>query len=133
MSLLSTDEHPKRTGSALPRLVAGLVILGALGAGGFLLLRGPGGESDPPTRDAAESSATPAPRYGSLRVTADGRVRGCLFGNQEVDLKGALRSGGDDSALLELLRAAVCAKPQRHAIGSPEFAAPNRRMHGIGG
>jgi cyclic pyranopterin phosphate synthase len=73
------------------------------------------------------------PECNRLRVTADGRVRGCLFGNQEVDLKGVLRSGDDDSALLELLRAAVGAKPQRHAIGSPEFAVPNRRMHRIGG
>ena len=30
-------------------------------------------------------------------------------------------------------RAAVCAKPEKHAIGSPQFKAPNRRMQGIGG
>ena len=73
------------------------------------------------------------PECNRLRVTADGRVRGCLFGNQEIDLKAALRGGGDDDALIELLRAAVCAKPEKHAIGSPRFKTPNRRMHGIGG
>ncbi|MCM2265714.1 MAG: GTP 3',8-cyclase MoaA [Desulfuromonadales bacterium] len=73
------------------------------------------------------------PECNRLRVTADGRVRGCLFGNQEIDLKLVLRGGGDDAALVELLRAAICAKPEKHAIGSPEFTAPNRRMQGIGG
>ncbi|NJC87292.1 MAG: GTP 3',8-cyclase MoaA [Desulfuromonas sp.] len=73
------------------------------------------------------------PECNRLRITADGRVRGCLFGNQEIDLKLVLRGGGDDAALVELLRAAICAKPEKHAIGSPEFTAPNRRMQGIGG
>jgi cyclic pyranopterin phosphate synthase len=73
------------------------------------------------------------PECNRLRVTADGRVRGCLFGNQEFDLKPLLRSGGDEAALTGMLRAAVCAKPERHAIGSATFQTPNRRMHGIGG
>ena len=73
------------------------------------------------------------PECNRLRVTADGRVRGCLFGNQEIDLKAVLRGGGDDAALMERLCAAVGAKPERHAIGSPEFKPPSRRMHGIGG
>jgi cyclic pyranopterin phosphate synthase len=73
------------------------------------------------------------PECNRLRVTADGRVRGCLFGNQEIDLKPALRGSGDAATLEALLRAAVCAKPEKHAIGSPQFKAPNRRMHGIGG
>lgn len=72
------------------------------------------------------------PECNRLRVTADGRVRGCLFGNQEFDLKPILR-GGDPAALAETLRSAVCAKPERHAIGLPTFTAPSRRMHGIGG
>ncbi|TLM64968.1 MAG: GTP 3',8-cyclase MoaA [Deltaproteobacteria bacterium] len=73
------------------------------------------------------------PECNRLRVTADGRVRGCLFGNQEVDLKPVLRGDGSDEALVALLQAAVCAKPERHVIGTPEFKAPSRRMHGIGG
>jgi cyclic pyranopterin phosphate synthase len=73
------------------------------------------------------------PECNRLRVTADGRVRGCLFGNQEIDLKPVLRSGSEAAGLTELLRAAICAKPEKHAIGSPQFTTPNRRMQGIGG
>lgn len=73
------------------------------------------------------------PECNRLRVTADGRVRGCLFGNQEIDLKPVLRSGSGAEALAGQLRAAICAKPEKHAIGSPRFTAPNRRMQGIGG
>ena len=68
-----------------------------------------------------------------LRVMADGRVRGCLFDNQETDLKSVLRGGGDDKALEELLLAAACAKPEKHQIKAEDFLSPNRRMHGIGG
>jgi cyclic pyranopterin phosphate synthase len=68
-----------------------------------------------------------------LRVMADGRVRGCLFDNQETDLRPALRDGIDGHALEQLLLAAACAKPEKHQINAAEFATPNRRMHGIGG
>ncbi|MDT8441341.1 MAG: GTP 3',8-cyclase MoaA [Desulfuromonadales bacterium] len=68
-----------------------------------------------------------------LRVTADGRVRGCLFDNHEIDLKAVLRHGGDDTALEELLGRAISGKPERHCIGSEAFRQPSRRMHGIGG
>jgi cyclic pyranopterin phosphate synthase len=68
-----------------------------------------------------------------LRVMADGRVRGCLFDNEETDLKAVLRGGGDDAALEKLLIAVACAKPEKHQINQEEFLSPNRRMHGIGG
>ena len=68
-----------------------------------------------------------------LRVMADGRVRGCLFDNEETDLKTVLRDGSDDQALEELLVAAACAKPEKHKINGKDFMAPSRRMHGIGG
>jgi cyclic pyranopterin phosphate synthase len=68
-----------------------------------------------------------------LRVMADGRVRGCLFDNEELDLKQVLREDYDDKALEELLLQAACAKPEKHKINAKEFMAPNRRMHGIGG
>ena len=73
------------------------------------------------------------PECNRLRVTADGRVRGCLFGNQEIDLKTVLRGAGDDQALADLLCKAVGTKPEKHVIGAPGFKTPNRRMHGIGG
>ena len=64
---------------------------------------------------------------------ADGRIRGCLFDNQETDLKPILREGGDDQALEDLLLTAACGKPEKHQINGKDFTAPNRRMHGIGG
>lgn len=68
-----------------------------------------------------------------LRVMADGRVRGCLFDNEETDLKTVLRDGSGDHVLEELLLAAACAKPEKHKINGKDFMPPNRRMHGIGG
>lgn len=70
MSLFSTEERPKTSGSGLPRVLATLLVLGALGGGAFLLLRSSGGEA--PAGNASSSpAATPTPRTGSLRITAD--------------------------------------------------------------
>lgn len=68
-----------------------------------------------------------------MRITADGRIRPCLFSNQELDLRDALRSTSSDKALERLLRNAACIKPQRHHIGEVDFQKGLRRMHGIGG
>jgi len=67
-----------------------------------------------------------------LRVTADGRIRPCLFSEGEIDLKPALRSTVD-ARLEEVLAEAVGAKPERLRIGSAEFQPGHRRMQGIGG
>ncbi|PLX96391.1 MAG: GTP 3',8-cyclase MoaA [Desulfuromonas sp.] len=68
-----------------------------------------------------------------LRVTADGRVRPCLFSNDEVLLRQSLREGADSDRLQKLLAATVSAKPERHRIGEEDFTPGNRPMHGIGG
>jgi cyclic pyranopterin phosphate synthase len=68
-----------------------------------------------------------------LRVTADGRVRPCLFSDDEVDLKQALRIANSDQALEELIAVATGAKPEKHQIGAADFRPGERRMHGIGG
>jgi len=68
-----------------------------------------------------------------LRIMADGRIRGCLFDNEETDLKSLIRSGCSEQALEEKLLAAACAKPEKHQINAEDFLSPNRRMHGIGG
>lgn len=68
-----------------------------------------------------------------MRITADGRIRPCLFSNQELDLRDALRATSSDKALERLLRSAACIKPQRHHIGEVDFQKGRRRMHGIGG
>lgn len=68
-----------------------------------------------------------------IRLTADGKIRTCLFSVHEHDLKRAVRSGASDSDLLEQLRAIVWQKEDRHHIGETEFVPPSRSMSCIGG
>ena len=68
-----------------------------------------------------------------LRVTADGRVRPCLFSGAELDLRQMLRSGASDGELEAQLRQAVGAKPAGHRIGAEDFVPGVRRMQEIGG
>ena len=68
-----------------------------------------------------------------LRVTADGRIRPCLFSDEEIDLKEALRIANSDQALEAVLAAATGAKPEKHRIGDADFQPGERNMHGIGG
>lgn len=68
-----------------------------------------------------------------LRLTAEGMVRNCLFSDQEWDLRGPLRRGASDVALLEVVAAAVAAKGAGHLISRPEFRQPERPMYRIGG
>ena len=68
-----------------------------------------------------------------LRLTADGRLRPCLFGDEEVDLKGPLRTGRDDAALLELFHQAILMKPARHHLNQDLASPCARSMASIGG
>ncbi|MFI5099071.1 MAG: GTP 3',8-cyclase MoaA [Actinomycetes bacterium] len=68
-----------------------------------------------------------------VRLTADGQVRNCLFAREETDLRAALRSGADDAALGELMRASLWAKRPGHGIDDPLFLQPARPMSAIGG
>jgi GTP 3',8-cyclase len=68
-----------------------------------------------------------------LRLTADGKIRTCLFSVVEHDLRALLRSGSDDTAIQKFLKAVVWQKEDRHHIGEPEFEQPQRTMSCIGG
>lgn len=68
-----------------------------------------------------------------LRLTADGRIRPCLFSTDEIDVRAALRAGAPDDELERLLLIAACGKPVGHRIGQDDFTHASRRMHGIGG
>lgn len=68
-----------------------------------------------------------------LRLTADGRLRPCLFSTQEIDLRTPLRAGVGDDEISELLLLATGSKPLGHRIGNEDFTPASRRMHGIGG
>lgn len=69
-----------------------------------------------------------------LRLTAEGKVRNCLFALDEADAKPLLRRPEpDDAALADLLRRVVWAKWEGHEINSARFVKPDRTMHAIGG
>jgi cyclic pyranopterin phosphate synthase len=68
-----------------------------------------------------------------VRLTADGKLRNCLFALNEVDVKRFLRGQPDDAALAEVLRQNVRDKWEGHEINTARFIKPQRTMHAIGG
>jgi cyclic pyranopterin phosphate synthase len=68
-----------------------------------------------------------------IRITADGRLRTCLFSVAETDLRGPLRAGASDRELEEIVRDAVWRKELKHRVNEPGFVAPERTMSRIGG
>jgi cyclic pyranopterin phosphate synthase len=68
-----------------------------------------------------------------LRLTPDGKIRTCLFSDEEIDLKAALRKVGGEATLEEILYRALQAKPEGHRIGDMRFKKCQRGMHAIGG
>src|SRR5579884_1058969 len=68
-----------------------------------------------------------------IRLTADGRLRTCLFSLNETDLRGPLRAGADDRELEQIIRAAVWRKELKHHVGEHGFIQPARSMSAIGG
>ncbi|XP_030641667.1 molybdenum cofactor biosynthesis protein 1 isoform X2 [Chanos chanos] len=68
-----------------------------------------------------------------LRITADGSLKVCLFGNSEVSLRDCLRSGASDEELLEIIGAAVGRKKKQHAGMFSISQMKNRPMILIGG
>ncbi len=68
-----------------------------------------------------------------IRVTADGKLRTCLFSRREWDLKGPLRSGAADRELDQAIRFAVRHKELKHKINDAGFVRASRSMSQIGG
>jgi len=68
-----------------------------------------------------------------VRLTADGRLRTCLFSINETDLRTPLREGASDPELERIIRDAVWRKELKHHVGEPGFVQPARSMSAIGG
>ena len=68
-----------------------------------------------------------------LRLTADGRLRTCLFSMNETDLREPLRTGASDAELEQIVRDAAWRKELKHRVGEPGFIQPPRTMSAIGG
>lgn len=68
-----------------------------------------------------------------LRLTADGRLRSCLFSDDETDLKELIRKGCSDSELEEIITRTIVLKPMKHIALEPNFHKCQRGMSAIGG
>jgi GTP 3',8-cyclase len=68
-----------------------------------------------------------------IRLTAEGKLRTCLFSLNETDLREPMRAGASDDELESLIRGAVWLKELKHHVGEPGFIQPTRTMSAIGG
>jgi len=68
-----------------------------------------------------------------LRLTPDGKLKTCLFSEEEMDLKQLLRSGCSDEELERKLDEAISTKPLRHGAIGGLMKRCHRPMVKIGG
>jgi len=73
------------------------------------------------------------PSCNRLRLTSDGKLRPCLFSDDEVDIRSALRAGRSLESLKEIFLRTIAKKPRRHQTGKPEGREVVRAMSMIGG
>lgn len=68
-----------------------------------------------------------------IRLTADGKLRTCLFSKEDHDLRGLLREGATDDEVIACIKSIVHEKEEGHRINAPDFVPPSRTMVFIGG
>jgi GTP 3',8-cyclase len=68
-----------------------------------------------------------------VRLTAEGKLRTCLFSLHETDLREPMRAGASDDELERIVRDAVWRKELKHHVGEKGFRQPPRTMSAIGG
>lgn len=69
-----------------------------------------------------------------LRLTADGKLRACLFAEHEIDIKGPLRNGADLATLKSIIQSTASAKPAGHRLDALNpTPIKGRLMRSIGG
>jgi GTP 3',8-cyclase len=68
-----------------------------------------------------------------IRLTADGKLRTCLFSKDDHDLREMLREGASDEDLSHYIRSVVNDKEESHHINDSDFVPPSRTMVHIGG
>jgi cyclic pyranopterin phosphate synthase len=72
-------------------------------------------------------------RCNRMRLTPDGKLRPCLLGEDEIDLKTPLRNNALMEELKRLILKAVASKPEHHPLIGDNFRLVNRKMSQIGG
>ena len=68
-----------------------------------------------------------------FRLTADGRLRNCLFSLEETDIKTLLREDASDQQIVAAVQESIKNKWSGHKINAADFEQPKRPMHSIGG
>ncbi|MBT5874207.1 MAG: GTP 3',8-cyclase MoaA [Candidatus Latescibacteria bacterium] len=68
-----------------------------------------------------------------IRITAEGKLRTCLFSLNEIDIKALLRGTASDEEISHTIIDAVSKKEAGHQINDPDFIQPERTMSSIGG
>jgi cyclic pyranopterin phosphate synthase len=68
-----------------------------------------------------------------IRLTADGKLRTCLFSKDDRDLSFLLRRGASNKEIADFIQSIVLEKEAGHRINEPDFAPPDRTMVFIGG
>jgi len=68
-----------------------------------------------------------------VRLTADGKLRNCLFSTFEFELRALLRNGTSDDGIRKRIGEIVNRKEEGHRINEPDFTAPPRTMSYVGG
>lgn len=68
-----------------------------------------------------------------VRLTADGKLRNCLFALEETDIRALLRGNAPDAQIAAAVRASIASKWEGHEINTARFIKPDRLMHSIGG
>jgi cyclic pyranopterin phosphate synthase len=68
-----------------------------------------------------------------IRLTADGKLRTCLFSKDDHDLRALLREGASDEDLVTYISSIIMEKEEGHRINEPGFVQPSRTMVFIGG
>jgi GTP 3',8-cyclase len=68
-----------------------------------------------------------------IRLTADGKLRTCLFSKEDRDMRSLLRANASDDELVDWIKSVVMEKEEGHRINEPGFVPPSRTMVFIGG
>jgi len=68
-----------------------------------------------------------------LRITAEGKIRNCLFSTEEWDVRELLRGGGTVDQIAATVRRAVHAKKPGHGINPHDFLQPEPALYQTGG
>ncbi|MDN5706575.1 GTP 3',8-cyclase MoaA [Corynebacterium casei] len=67
------------------------------------------------------------------RLTTDGAVRNCLFGNSETSLRDLMRAGASDDEVMAAWAGEMWRKKPGHGMDDEGFLQPDRPMSAIGG